>query len=92
MRANQIQASVPAEGAKRPKRGPMPTVHFSMARTVHFSMAIDTMGSRRNGPSRASPMTPRTARACSSSRSANLLPPGTPSRSASATTSSACVA
>ena len=42
MRANQIQASVPAPVASLPPRGPMPTVHFSMARSVHFSMAIDT--------------------------------------------------
>ena len=42
MRANQIQASVPAPVASLPPREPMPTVHFSMARSVHFSMAIDT--------------------------------------------------
>ena len=41
MRANQIQASVPAPVASLPPREPMPSVHFSMARTVHFSMAID---------------------------------------------------
>ena len=41
MRANQIQASVPAPVASLPPREPMPTVHFSMARSVHFSMAID---------------------------------------------------
>ena len=46
MRANQIQASVPAPVASLPPREPMPSVHFSMARTVHFSKAIDT---RRNG-------------------------------------------
>ena len=44
MRANQIQASVPAPVASLPPREPMPSVHFSMARTVHFSMAIDTPG------------------------------------------------
>ena len=38
MRANQIQASVPAPVASLPPREPMPSVHFSMARTVHFSM------------------------------------------------------
>ena len=42
MRANQIQASVPAPVASLPPREPMSTVHFSMARSVHFSMAIDT--------------------------------------------------
>ena len=31
MRANQIQASVPAPVASLPPREPMPTVHFSMA-------------------------------------------------------------
>ena len=47
MRDDQIQASVPAPVASLPPREPMPTVHFSMARSVHFSMAIDT------GPSAA---------------------------------------
>ena len=42
MRANQIQASVPAPVASLPPREPMPSVHFSMARSVHLSMAIDT--------------------------------------------------
>ena len=42
MRDDQIQASVPAPVASLPPREPMPTVHFSMARSVHFSMAIDT--------------------------------------------------
>ena len=41
MRDDQIQASVPAPVASLPPREPMPTVHFSMARSVHFSMAID---------------------------------------------------
>ena len=42
MRGDQIQASVPAPVASLPPREPMSTVHFSMARSVHFSMAIDT--------------------------------------------------
>ena len=44
MRANQILASVPAPVASLPPREPMPSVHFSMARSVHFSMAIDSRG------------------------------------------------
>ena len=42
MKGDQIQASVPAPVASLPPRGPIPSVHFSMARSVHFSMAIDT--------------------------------------------------
>ena len=41
MKGDQIQASVPAPVASLPPRGPIPSVHFSMARSVHFSMAID---------------------------------------------------
>ena len=48
MRDDQIQASVPAPVASLPPREPMPTVHFSMARSVHFSMAIDR-GAQRPG-------------------------------------------
>ena len=47
MRANQILASVPAPVASLPPREPMPSVHFSMARSVHFSMAIDSVGLTR---------------------------------------------
>ena len=41
MKGDHIQASVPAPVASLPPREPIPSVHFSMARTVHLSMAID---------------------------------------------------
>ena len=47
MKGDHIQASVPAPVASLPPRQPIPSVHFSMARSVHLSMAIDTLGSRR---------------------------------------------
>ena len=42
MKGDHIQASVPAPVASLPPRQPIPSVHFSMARSVHLSMAIDT--------------------------------------------------
>ena len=42
MKGDHIQASVPAPVASLPQRQPIPSVHFSMARSVHLSMAIDT--------------------------------------------------
>ena len=41
MKGDHIQASVPAPVASLPPRQPIPSVHFSMARSVHLSMAID---------------------------------------------------
>ena len=43
MKGDHIQASVPAPVASLPPRQPIPSVHFSMARSVHLSMAIDTL-------------------------------------------------
>ena len=42
MKGDHIQASVPAPVASLPPRQPIPSVHFSMARSVHLSMAIDS--------------------------------------------------
>ena len=42
MRGDQIQAPVPAPVASLPPREPVPAVHFSMARSVHFSVALDS--------------------------------------------------
>ena len=42
MKGDHIQASVPAPVASLPPRQPIPSVHFSMAGSVHLSMAIDT--------------------------------------------------
>ena len=39
MKGDHIQASVPAPVASLPPRQPIPSVHFSMARSVHLSMA-----------------------------------------------------
>ena len=47
MKGDHIQASVPAPVASLPPRQPIPSVHFSMARSVHLSMAIDTRTPRR---------------------------------------------
>ena len=47
MKGDHIQASVPAPVASLPPRQPIPSVHFSMARSVHLSMAIDTPTLRR---------------------------------------------
>ena len=44
MKGDHIQASVPAPVASLPPRQPIPSVHFSMARSVHLSMAIDKVG------------------------------------------------
>ena len=46
MKGDHIQASVPAPVASLPPRQPIPSVHFSMARSVHLSMAIDNMLAR----------------------------------------------
>ena len=59
MRANQIQASVPAPVASLPPREPMPTVHFSMAGSVHFSMAIDRGTQPEEDPPRSTPIPAR---------------------------------
>ena len=53
MKGDHIQASVPAPVASLPPRQPIPSVHFSMARSVHLSMAIDK--SARNAAASSSP-------------------------------------
>ena len=47
MKGDHIQASVPAPVASLPPRQPIPSVHFSMARSVHLSMAIDSVVDQR---------------------------------------------
>ena len=42
MKAIRLLARCPAKGAERPKRGSAPTLTLSMAKTVTFSVAIDS--------------------------------------------------
>ena len=57
MKGDHIQASVPAPVASLPPRQPIPSVHFSMARSVHLSMAIDKAEPRDPGGWRAADAT-----------------------------------